>query len=152
MIVSDTFVMKNEQLDIIDKGFEKILALKDDNPDLKIMITNTESGFRLIKVFEDLVSKPENVNTFVDSVVSFLQKYKFDGLLIQLQFAVRYIYFLQNKFPLLLVTLDNALRNNNYLFSASISKQEVIHSKGNGNRVTESEKSFELHVKIVTVI
>ena len=68
------------QADIVNKGYEKFVALKIRNPAIKTMIaiggwTDSESD-----KYSQLVADSTKIATFVDSVVRFLQLYKFDGL------------------------------------------------------------------------
>ena len=59
-------------------GYKAALSLKEQNPDLKIMIAIggwNEGG----KTYSQMVSFPESRKKFIDSVVAFLDKHQFDG-------------------------------------------------------------------------
>lgn len=68
--------------DIDLQGYSKFVGLKAQNPGLKTMIsvggwTDSVDG---TNKYSKLVSSRANIAAFVDSAVSFLQKYGFDGL------------------------------------------------------------------------
>jgi chitinase len=59
-------------------GFRAALALKNINPALKVMIAIggwSEGG----KQYSQMVSSPASRAKFIDSVVKFMDKWKFDG-------------------------------------------------------------------------
>ena len=58
--------------------YSKVVALKKQNPALKVMISSGGAGTSA-SVFSTLASSTANINTFVSSVVSFMKKYAFDG-------------------------------------------------------------------------
>ncbi|CAB3370957.1 Hypothetical predicted protein [Cloeon dipterum] len=65
----------DEELD----GFNKTLALKKLNKNLKVMIAIGGGSFDQ-SIFADLISDPELINTTINSIVEFLTVYPFDGV------------------------------------------------------------------------
>jgi chitinase len=65
----------------VNNFYSKFVDLKKTNPSLKttIAIGGWEDSHNGTK-YSDMVASPANRKTFVDSVLSFLDKYKFDGL------------------------------------------------------------------------
>ncbi|KAK7070518.1 Cht3p [Halocaridina rubra] len=69
----------DEELDIVKGAYKAAVGLKEQNPSLKVMIAIggwNEGG----KKYSDMASTKERRDKFVQSVVSFLQEHKFDGL------------------------------------------------------------------------
>ena len=65
--------------DIEDGGYRKAVALKERNPNLKVLLAIggwAEGGSQ----YSQMVSKKENRDVFVASVDRFLSEYGFDGL------------------------------------------------------------------------
>ncbi len=70
---------------VVDLGanqfYTKFVDLKKQNPNLKTTIaiggwTDSHNGTK----YSDMVASPVNRKTFIDSVLAFLDKYKFDGM------------------------------------------------------------------------
>lgn len=57
---------------------ERIAALKDDNPDLKVSIS--VGGWGLCEDFPEMAATQENRERFAESAVSFIREYDLDGL------------------------------------------------------------------------
>lgn len=112
-----TLVLKigDEKIDIIDKGYENVLALKIKNPVLKVMIAI--GGQDIEEDYSRLNSDPEKIKTFVTSAVNFLQKHKFDGF----HFELQYLYSSEqlDGVTSLLTALKVAFEGN-YLLSANV--------------------------------
>lgn len=66
--------------DIDTGGYSKFVALKSKNPKLKTMIAVGGWTDSLDGKYSDLVSDIKRIVDFVDSVMEFLQLYRFDGL------------------------------------------------------------------------
>jgi len=65
-------------LDNDDTNFEVLNTLKQDNPDLKILIS--VGGWSRSKFFSDAALTPESREIFAQSAIDFLKKYKIDGI------------------------------------------------------------------------
>lgn len=60
-------------------GFKAVVGLKQRNPAIKVMIAIggwSEGG----RQYSQMVSTAERRKTFIDSIVTFMRKYEFDGL------------------------------------------------------------------------
>ena len=79
-IDSETYTIKirDDRADIDNKGYEKFVALKINNPNLKVMISVKD--FSGVDNYRELVTNNSNIDAFVESAVAFLKLYKFDGL------------------------------------------------------------------------
>ena len=81
-MVGNEFAKCGEGLEILapfSGGYAQSVALKDINPDLKVLIAIggwNEGG----KNYSEMVSDPETRKKFVDSVVKFVEEHGFDGL------------------------------------------------------------------------
>ncbi|XP_046656308.1 probable chitinase 10 [Daphnia pulicaria] len=107
--------------DISLNGFQKAVALKTQNPKLKVMIalggwndSNDGTG-----KYSKLVSSTANINTFVTSAVTFLQQFKFDGLDLDWEYPSTAAD--KTGFKNLIVALRNAFQSSGYLLSAAVS-------------------------------
>ena len=79
-IDSETYKIKinDDRADIYNKGYEKFVALKIKNPNLKVMIS--VQGFTPeVDRYSQLVTNNSNIDAFVESAVAFFKLYKFDG-------------------------------------------------------------------------
>ena len=65
-------------LDNDDANFEVLNSLKQDNPDLKILIS--VGGWSRSKFFSDAALTPESREIFAQSAIDFLKKYEIDGI------------------------------------------------------------------------
>lgn len=129
--IDDTrFVMTtgNEKIDITDKGYEKILALKKVNPELKVMILigepNVEDKYR------NLFSSHNGIETFVKSALAFLQTYGFDGI----HFNLQDLLGERKGVTSLFTALSEAFAGKNYLLSATFSPYGFVMTTGNYNQ------------------
>lgn len=75
-----TIISGSLTIDIIQGTYSQFVGLKSKNPNLKTMISLYENSDDRANTFSKMVASNARINTFVDSVVKFLQKYKFDGL------------------------------------------------------------------------
>jgi len=78
--VSYNIISGNNTIDIIQGTYSQFVGLKSINPNLKTMISiygNTYDGYNY---FSKMVASNACITSFVNSVVKFLQQYKFDGL------------------------------------------------------------------------
>ncbi len=75
--------------DINDKGYEKFVALKEKNPNLKVMIAlggSADVDKNVNIKYSRLVANSTNIDTFVESVITFLERYNFDGISLEWMF------------------------------------------------------------------
>lgn len=72
--------MSDYNADITYKGFEKFVALKDKNPNIKTMIAIGGWNEGLTDKYSQLAADSNKIAVFTQSVVNFLDLYKFDGL------------------------------------------------------------------------
>ena len=72
-------VSLDSELDIEQGGYKEALALKEQNPDLKVMIAigGWNEG---VKRYSKMASTKANRAEFVESVVEFIKEHGFDGL------------------------------------------------------------------------
>lgn len=106
--------------DIDNQGLAKAVALKNKNPNLKVMISlggwndsNDGTG-----KYSRLLSSSTNINTFVSSVVTFLQTYKFDGLDIDYEYPTSTD---KTGYKNLIIALKTAFKPYGFLLSAAVS-------------------------------
>ena len=102
--------------DIDEKGFEKFVALKTKNPHLKVMIAlgNWNESHNGTSKYSKMKSNFNHIRTFTQSVLTFLQLHKFDGLdLRSCPTAADAIGFTN-----LVVALKNSFKPYKYLLSA----------------------------------
>ena len=81
----NTIGVNDQWADIGAGGYSQFVGLKSQNSKLKAMISiggATSAGF------SSLVSSSGNINTFVASVVAFLNQYNFDGLDIDWEYPI----------------------------------------------------------------
>lgn len=121
----------NEKIDIIDKGYENIVALKYQNPKLKVMIAL--GGWGISEKYLRLHSDPEKFQIFVESALDFLQRYKFDGIHFELQFLRNQKHGITK----LLTALNEAFKSRSYLLSATLSSL--------GYAITSGKKILRLY-------
>ena len=126
-IDSETYTIKirDDRADIDNKGYEKFVALKINNPNLKVMISVKD--FSGVDNYRELVTNNSNIDAFVESAVAFLKLYKFDGL--------DWHWFPSSSdealgFANLLVKLKKAFRPHGYLLSAMGSQFKKQIDKG----------------------
>lgn len=117
--------------DISNNGYQKFVALKTQNPKLKVMISlggwtdsNDGSG-----KYSKLVSSTANINTFVSSAVTFLQQYKFDGL--DLDWEAPSTSSDKTGFKNWIVALRNAFQPLGFLLSAAVPATAASIDAGN---------------------
>ena len=106
--------------DVDDKGYANFVALKTQNPSLKVMIsvggwTDSNDG---TNKYSKMAASATNINTFVNSVVAFLQLYKFDGLDLDWEFPNQTGD--KANFATLMTALKSALKPRGYLLSAAV--------------------------------
>ena len=82
----DSIEILDPTADITNKGYEKFVALKEKNTNIKTMIaiggwTDSESG-----KYSILAADSTKIANFVQSVVQFLETHKFDGLDVDWEF------------------------------------------------------------------
>lgn len=119
----------NEEIDIIDKGYEKIVTLKNYNPQLKVMIAL--GGWELdVEQQARLHSDPENIKTFVNSVDNFLSRHGFDGIHFDFEPILIFRHEKEGVKPLL-NALNDVLKSKNYLLSAAVNSLDDKTMKGN---------------------
>lgn len=116
--IDDTFVMivGDEKIDIENSGYEKMVALKKENPKLKVMISLGDGDTN--EKYINLHSDPKKIKRFVESAVNFLERYGFDG--IHLDFLTLYSADHQGDVPALLRALNDAFESKKYLISATV--------------------------------
>lgn len=104
--------------DISLQGYAKFVGLKTKNPSLKTMIsiggwTDSHDGAK----YSNLVASTTRINTFVNSVMSFLQTYGFDGLDIDWEYPSTAAD--KAGFARLITALRSAFNSKGYLLSAA---------------------------------
>ncbi|XP_056636318.1 probable chitinase 10 [Diorhabda sublineata] len=78
--ITYTIVSNDENYDIVKGGYKAITSLRNKNPNLKILISlggSKEDGSRR---FSNMVSNSRKRINFIRSLISFLEKYNFDGM------------------------------------------------------------------------
>jgi len=78
--ISYNIVSGNQTIDITQGAYSQFVGLKSKNPDLKTMISIFESSDDGKNTFSKMVTSNSRITSFLNSVVKFLQQYKFDGL------------------------------------------------------------------------
>lgn len=126
----------NEKIDITDKGYEKVLALKKQNPELKVMIHIGEPYIK--DKYQDLFTSPDRINTFVKSAVDFLQTYRFDGIHFDLQDLITDRVGVTSLFT----ALNESFTGKNYLLSATVSPYGFVMLIGNYNQSDYSATNY----------
>lgn len=111
-------------------GYSKFIGLKAQNPSLKMMIslggwTDSTDGSRK---YSKLVASSANIASFVNSVMSFLLKYGFDGLDIDWEYPSTP----SDKTGLvqLLRALRRAFNPSGYLLSVAVPANPITATKG----------------------
>lgn len=111
-------------------GYSKFIGLKAQNPSLKMMIslggwTDSTDGSRK---YSKLVASSANIASFVNSVMSFLPKYGFDGLDIDWEYPSTP----SDKIGLiqLLRALRTAFNPSGYLLSVAVPANPITATKG----------------------
>lgn len=112
--------IKDHLVDIDNQGYSKSVALKTQNPQLKVMIslggwTGANDGS---KKYAALIANDSNIDTFVSSVVDFLQLHHFDGLDLDYDYIPNAV--VKPSFARLLVALSTAFSPKGYLLSLSL--------------------------------
>jgi len=115
-------------------GYEKFNAMKQQNPGLKTMIaiggwTDSQTDGTGPGKYSQLVSDPQKISTFVNSVMTFLYTYGFDGLDLDWEYPGDYP---QDKkgFTDLCKALRAAFTSKGYLLSAAVAANEDIALNG----------------------
>ncbi|XP_046454736.1 probable chitinase 10 [Daphnia pulex] len=112
--------IKDQLVDIDNQGYSKSVALKTQNPQLKVMIslggwTDANDGS---KKYAALIANDSNIDTFVSSVVDFLQLHHFDGLDLDYDYIPNAV--VKTSFARLLVALSTAFSPKGYLLSLAL--------------------------------
>lgn len=117
------------------KGYEKSVALKTQNPQLKVMISlggwgDANDG---TDKYAQLSANTTTIDSFVISVMDFLQLYNFDGLDLDYDYVKNAV--VKTRFSLLLVALRTAFKSNGYLLSVALPAAPSGYSSsiGGGN-------------------
>lgn len=75
--------LQNGQLSTVEwndeTNYAKVIGLKKTNPKLKVLLSFGGASFGTQK-FKDLAASQQSRQTFINSAISFLRKYGFDGL------------------------------------------------------------------------
>jgi chitinase len=115
-----SFNMKvyDSNVDINSQFYAKFVALKSQNPKLKVLIalggaTDSQGG-----KYTQLVSSQSKIDSFVKSVLAFLKQYKFDGLDVDWEFPGAAD---KAGFANLLAALRKAFDANGYILSVAVS-------------------------------
>lgn len=128
--------------DIDKKGYKKSVALKTQNPQLKVMITvmfandgieNAQNGH-----YEQLTANESNIVPFVSSAMDFLQLHNFDGLDLYIQDHLPNGVF-KTSFVHLLTELRKAFNTKGYILCLTLSEDSSDYSESNG----ESNSNIE---------
>ena len=122
--------VKDPDADIINKGYEKSVALKLTNPKLKVMISlggwRPQEDDKPKNVYDELTKNSSTIDRFVSSVMDFLQLHKFDGLDLDYDYQPNSVDW--TRFPHLLVALRNAFKPKEYLLSVTLPAAVSAHS------------------------
>lgn len=116
--------------DVDLKGYTNFVALKSQNPSLKTMIsvggwTDSTDG---TNKYSKMAASATNINTFVSSVVAFLQLYKFDGLDLDWEYPKQAGD--KANFANLMAALKNAFKPYGYLLSAAVAADPATVDAG----------------------
>lgn len=137
--------IKDHAVDIDQKGYEKSVALKTKNPQLKVMISlggwaDVNDG---TDKYVQLSANTTTIETFVCSVMNFLQLYKFDGLDLDYDYLQNAV--VKTRFSNLLVALRTAFKANGYLLSVALPAAPSTYSpsigEGNYEHCCKEEKN-----------
>ena len=111
------------EADIEQGGYKDVIALKDKNPDLKVMLAigGWNEG---VKKYSKMASTPENRSNFVQSVRKFLTHHNFDGLDMDWEYPGDTerggSWSDKENYVLLLEELREAFNENGWLLSAAV--------------------------------
>ncbi len=124
----------DQYADITLGGYSKFNAMKQQNPGLKTMIaiggwTDSQTDGTGPGKYSQLVSDPQKIDTFVNSVMTFLNTYGFDGLDLDWEYPGEYPED-KKGFTDLCKALRAAFTSKGYLLSAAVSAQEEEILKG----------------------
>lgn len=128
-VTCDSIEVLDEWADINLKGYEKFVALKDKNPNIKTMIAIGGWTDSLTDKYSQLVANPDKIANFVTSVMAFLQKYKFDGLDLDWEFPYK-VDTDKAGFANLIKALKNAFKDYGYLLSSAVAVNKTIIDLG----------------------
>ena len=119
--------------DITLNGYANFVALKTKNPALKTMIAiggwNDSHDPNAPSKYSQLVASSANINTFVSSVVTFLQQYGFDGLDLDWEYPSSAAD--KTGFKNLIIALKTAFQPKGWLLSAAVSAAAYSIDAGN---------------------
>ncbi|KAF2360545.1 Glycoside hydrolase family 18 catalytic domain [Trinorchestia longiramus] len=122
-------------LDIELGGYQKFVALKEQNPDLKVLLAvgGWSDGS---EKYSNMVSSQASRDTFVQSALSFIQQYSFDGLDLDWEYPANRGGKPEDKFnfALLVSELRNAFDGSGFLLTSAI---------GLGADILETAYDFE---------
>lgn len=98
------FLVPVLQPETLAGGFKAALALKQRNPEVKVMIAIggwAEGG----KQYSQMVSSAQTRKTFIDSVITFMEKWKFDGFDLDWEYPGKKVAVILPRFGLLVVLI-----------------------------------------------
>ncbi|CAH1956234.1 unnamed protein product [Acanthoscelides obtectus] len=113
--------------DITEGGYSKVIALKEENPCLKVILAVGGSNEKSRK-YSVMAHTVEGRTAFANSVLKFLAYYGFDGVDLDWEYptlrgGIKDDY---NNFPLVLQTLKQTLEPWGYVVSIAVSMSESI--------------------------
>ena len=133
---NETFKIQifDNETDINQGGYSKFNAMKQQNPELKTMIalggwTDSEVDGNGPGKYSQLVSNQTKINTFVSSVMTFLDQYGFDGLDLDWEYPGEYPDD-KKGFTDLCEALRTAFDSKGYLLSAAVPANENVTLNG----------------------
>lgn len=141
-----TIKASDKLLDIDQQGYLKLIALKDRNPDLKVMVSigglkdSTDGSSK----YSRLVSNGGNINRFVVSARTFLETYGFDGLDLDWEYPLAPADM--TGYSHLMRALKDAFDPHGYLLSAAIPANVDNIRIGNKHNLLLSFNHFEYDV------
>lgn len=125
-----TIQVRDFMTDVVNKSYDKFVALKEKNPNLKVMIAMgaTKYGNNLAKLVANNTEFAGNIDKFVVSSVAFLKRFQFDGLHLEWQYSYQVPH--QEGFSYLVAALRNTFRKHGYLLSATVTPLTWFVPKG----------------------
>ncbi|CAL4170495.1 unnamed protein product, partial [Meganyctiphanes norvegica] len=115
--------------DIDQKGFERAVGLKKQNPDLQVTV-GIGGYAEGPQKFSTMAAKPALRKTFIDSMVIFIKEHKFDGLDLDWQFPAE-VYRGgapedKENFVILVKELRQEFDKHDWLLTTSVTSKESI--------------------------